>query len=63
MQPFSSKEASFFPLNQTGQSYSTGMHIDFSRVVHRINVPLHEHSQQDLAHSDFQPSLSLGLIK
>lgn len=39
------------------------MHIDFSRVVHRINVPLREHSQQDLGHSDFQPSLSLGLIK
>lgn len=39
------------------------MHIDFSGVVHRLNVPLHEHSKQDLGHSDFQPPLSLGFIK
>lgn len=39
------------------------MHIDFSGVFNRINVPLHEHSQQDLGHSDFQALLFLCLIK
>lgn len=52
-----------FPLIQLVNEYSTGIHVEFSGVVHRMNAPLHEHSQQELRYFGFQPPLSLILIK
>lgn len=68
MQLFSSKEAGGvevggFQWSEWTKSYPTKIHFDFSGIVHRINVRLHEHNQRDLRHGDFQPPLSLSLIK